>query len=121
MKKLGIMLSLLLLMFLVGCDKSTTAVNLTTEGSLGAIELRVYQDELQWRYETESSWTTLLDLDTLIGEAGINGVDGKNAEFQTAAGYIQWRLVGTSTWNNLIALDTLKGEIGKGVSEVVIN
>ena len=54
-------------MFLVGCDKSTTAVDLTTEGSLGAIELRVYQDELQWRYETESSWTTLLDLDTLIG------------------------------------------------------
>lgn len=121
MKKLGIMLGLLLLMFLVGCDKSTTAVDLTTERSLGAIELRVYQDKLQWRYETESSWTTLLDLDTLIGEAGINGVDGKNTEFQTAAGYIQWRLVGTSTWNNLIALDTLKGEIGKGVSEVVIN
>ena len=120
------MFGLLLLMFLVGCDKSTT-VDLSTEGSLGVIELRVYQDELQWRYETESSWTTLLDLDALIGEAGIDGVDGKNAEFQTAAGYIQWRLVGSSTWNNLIALDALKGETGMngidglGIAEVIIN
>ena len=44
--------------------------------------------------------------------APLDGEDGREVEFNVAAGYIQQRFVGETTWNNLVALADLKGEKG---------
>lgn len=121
--KTKILMLLMLLFFLVGCDQATTAP-IDTSAVQTAIELRVADDELQWKYTDETTWTSLLDLDTLVGETGTSGtpgVDGKEVSFQIAEGFIQWQYEGESTWTNLISLTSITGEAGVGIGYLEIN
>lgn len=55
------------------------------------------------------------------GEAGTNGIDGKNIELVKADSYIKWRYSGQDVgvgWTNLIALSELKGDSG---ADAIIN
>ena len=68
MKKLLFVL-LLFTFILSGCSGTTTGQVTTTSAinEVKNIELRVYENKLQWRYTDESSWTDLLDVDTIGG------------------------------------------------------
>lgn len=89
---------------LTGCDKKSN------------INVRVEGEYVQWQVEGEESWTNLLTLDEIIdaigndikGEPGIQGVDGKQVEFNTNSTHIVWRYIGDTTWKNLIAFSDLE-------------
>ncbi|MBG0762351.1 bacterial Ig-like domain-containing protein, partial [Acholeplasma laidlawii] len=70
---------------------------------------------IQWQYTGDSSWTNLVELTSLVGPAGQDGVDGINGKqvtFQVSEGFIQWQYAGDLTWNNLIDLATITGANG---------
>lgn len=73
---------------------------------------------IQWRYTSETVWTNLVEMTTLIGPKGDdglngeNGIDGREVVFQVSNDYIQWKYEGENAWTNLVALETLTGEKG---------
>lgn len=82
------------------------------------IQLQVAAGNVQWKYESDTSWNNLVSLSSLSGtpgkdgEDGTNGLDGKNISLQVSGGYIQWRRDGDASWSNLIATSSLKGDPG---------
>lgn len=86
------------------------------------IEISKNSTHIQWRYVGES-WTNLVAIADLKGDAGnagangtngsdgADGSDGKELEIQVTATHIQTRLAGGS-WSNLIALSSLRGADG---------
>lgn len=93
------------------------------------VELQKSITHIQWKYDTDISWTDLIAISELRGDDGVdgingtngidgtngvngtNGVDGKEVELQKTDTHIQWRLTGGS-WVNLVALTDLKGDQG---------
>ena len=79
-----------------------------------SVELAVVDNTVCWKYTSSSSWTKLLSLSDLKGEAGLNGetgkdgVDGKTPEFRVSNGYLQVKYQGESNaaWQNLVQLST---------------
>ncbi|HKL94986.1 MAG TPA: InlB B-repeat-containing protein, partial [Haploplasma sp.] len=70
---------------------------------------------IQWQYTGDTTWTNLVELTSLVGPAGQDGVDGINGKqvtFQVSEGFIQWQYVGDTTWTNLIDLQTITGADG---------
>jgi M6 family metalloprotease-like protein/uncharacterized repeat protein (TIGR02543 family) len=69
-------------------------------------------------YNTGISEGTVIDmtyeewLESIRGEQGYPGTDGKEVTFQVDEGYIQWQYVGEETWTNLVPLSTLTGSDG---------
>jgi len=84
-----------LMFLLVGCNQATTDVLVTTEGEIGLIELRVFNDKIQWKYELDDTWTDLVALSTLTGPAG---EDGKAVLFRVNEDIIQNKF-DENTWN----------------------
>ncbi|HOP57350.1 MAG TPA: leucine-rich repeat protein [Bacillota bacterium] len=106
---------------LVSCKDETTAVTTlttteaftvtttTTESDLSIrlhqiYDLGVASGDLPGTYE---EW-----LESIQGEQGIPGEDGRDINLQVASGYVQWQYVGDTTWTNLIALSSLIGADG---------
>ena len=114
MKK-RVLLLFLFLFLLVGCNQATTDVPVTTEGETGLIELRVFNDKIQWKYELDDAWTDLVALSTLTGPAG---EDGKAVLFRVNEDFIQWQREGDSTWTSLFDIASLQG---LGVESMLIN
>ena len=69
-------------------------------------------------YNTGVSEGNIMDMtyeewvDSIRGEQGLPGTDGREVQFQVSGGYIQWKYSGDETWMNLIDLATLTGEDG---------
>lgn len=107
-----------------------------TSLSANEVELRVNEDEIQWRYKTgtDTSWKNLISISEIKGDPGstpqiidgywwINGSNtgikavgesssAKEIELQVTDTQIQWRYVGDDSWNNLVDLSALKGSQG---------
>ncbi|PKK94624.1 MAG: hypothetical protein CVV60_05540, partial [Tenericutes bacterium HGW-Tenericutes-5] len=115
------LLWLFLLMFLlVGCNKTTDIITTTggsidTQDEMGLIELRVFDGNIQWKYDFENTWTDLVALSTLTGPTG---EDGKAVMFRLNEGYIQWQREGDSTWTSLFDIASLQG---LGIESMLIN
>ena len=118
MKRKLLWLFLFLFLF-VGCDKTTEVVttdgSITTQEEMALIELRVFDGNIQWKYDFESTWTDLVALSTLTGPTG---EDGKAVMFRLNEGYIQWQREGDLTWNNLFDIDSIQG---LGIESMLIN
>lgn len=82
------------------------------------VMLQVADGYIQWKYESDVTWTNLIataDLEGAAGAPGIpgdDGVDGTEITLQVTNGYIQWSYVGSGTWTNLIATVDLVGAQG---------
>ena len=86
------------------------------------VSLKVADGYIQWQYQGDTSWSNLIELTTLVGpkgedglhgENGLNGIDGREVLFQITSGYIQWKYTGDTSWSNLIELTTLVGPKGE--------
>ena len=77
--------------------------------------IQVSDGFIQWKYSDDTVWKDLISLDSLTGEKGNPGNDGREIELKVANDYIMWRYVDASNdnWTNLISLDTLTGSDGK--------
>jgi len=146
-RKILALLMLVLLFFIVGCEKPSElerqqkeiyqlAVEVGYEGTFDqwlesikgeqgipgedgkSVELTVGGDYIQWRNEGDTSWYNLISLNSLIGP---NGSNGKEVTFQVAYGFIKWKYVGDSTWNNLVELSTLKGFDGQSAYDIYVD
>jgi len=76
---------------------------------------QVAEGYIEWQYTGDTTWTNLVELTSLVGPAGADGVDGtdgKQVTFQVSEGFIQWQYVGDTTWTNLIDLQTITGADG---------
>jgi hypothetical protein len=89
--------------------------NAGTDGTDGKeVQLQVSGGYIQWKYDTDVSWTNLIAVSELVGATGATGAagaDGTEIELQVTETYIQWRYVGGS-WTNLVALSTITGPAG---------
>lgn len=111
-----------------------------TKGDTGQeIELQISDGYIQMKYPSDSSWTNLLALADVMGEAGpqgaigpdgpagrdgVNGTNGTDGapgtagaagpsiELQKTSTEIQWRVVGAGSWINLVALADITGPQG---------
>ena len=82
-----------------------------------SIELKVADGYIQMKYKNDSSWTNLLQLDTLKGQNGVSS----NTQMQVANGYIQWKNDLDNQWTNLVAISDLTGEKGSQIELNVAN
>ena len=103
--------------YLVGPPLDVTPVVVINEGIPGArgpagasAELRVDEDEVQWRVGDED-WQLLVPLADISGE---DGVDGAEVSMRTSGALLQWR-IGDAAWEDLYDLATLRGEDGAEV------
>ena len=103
--------------YLVGPPLDVTPVVVINEGIPGArgpagasAELRVDEDEVQWRVGDEE-WRLLVPLADITGE---DGVDGAEVSMRTSGTLLQWR-IGGAAWEDLYDLATLRGEDGAEV------
>ena len=103
--------------YLVGPPLDVTPVVVINEGIPGArgpagasAELRVDEDEVQWRVGDEE-WRLLVPLADITGE---DGVDGAEVSMRTSGTLLQWR-IGGAAWEGLYDLATLRGEDGAEV------
>lgn len=62
--------------------------------------LRVASGYIQWKYETDTTWTNLVAL---------TAITGPSVEITVDDGYIKWRQTNSEWWENLVSLDDLKG------------
>lgn len=110
-------------LFSAGCG----AVSKNT--ALGMPEVRNNGKAIQWKYDGESEWHDLIELDELRGASGKDGsdgkdgndgkdgldgkvgADGKTVEIRRDSGYIQWRYE-DGEWQNLVALADITGPSG---------
>jgi hypothetical protein len=93
------------------------------DGSDGeSIMLQVADDYIQWKLESDTSWTDLIAIADLKGNTGdtgnagtdgVDGEDGREVEFQNNGTYIQWKYSDETTWTNLVALADITGEDGE--------
>lgn len=102
------------------------AAPLLLTGCMGStennVDFRVYNGYIQTTTDG-TNWENLVDLDTLKGLPGDDGIgiDGREVEFQTTEYYIQWRYKTANNsdyWRNLIAISALEGEEGTDGREV---
>ena len=103
--------------YLVGPPLDVTPVVVINEGIPGArgpagasAELRVDEDEVQWRVGDED-WQLLVPLADISGE---DGVDGAEVSMRTSGALLQWR-IGDAAWEDLYDLATLRGQDGAEV------
>ena len=88
------------------------------------VTFQVSEGFIQWQYVGDTTWTNLIDLQTITGADGSNGTDGADGRevlFQVADGFIQWQYTGDTTWTNLVDINTLTGVQGIGISNTSIN
>lgn len=80
------------------------------------VEIQKTDTEIQWRYEGDEQWKTLITLDTLTGKQGAAGIDGKTVEIRKNVGdtktTIQWSYYGEDKWVDIIDIEAIRGEKG---------
>ena len=74
------------------------------------IEFRVTNEAIEFRYEDETTYETLINLDQLRGPIGENGRD---VVIDITETHVVWRYSDQTTWTNLIPIDTLIGMAGQ--------
>lgn len=92
-------------------------------GGMRDIEIRSFGGYIQWKYSDEVLWNNIVDLTTLKGDTGDQGLpgtqgdpgaaglDGLSVELQLDGDYVQWRQVG-GIWENLFSISSLQGIAG---------
>jgi serine protease Do len=114
MNKVRFIIIVLISFFLVGCNFTKVTTNQTEE--FISSEMIVEEDDLSitlnYIYElavetgdfdgTYGEW-----LETVRGEQGLPGIDGREVQLQVVDGFIQWKYDGDSTWINLIDITTI--------------
>ena len=103
-----------------GSDGSDGADGLNGEPVL----IRKGDTHIEWKYESDGSWTELVALADLKGEQGDQGIpgndgsdgaDGLNGEpvlIRKGDTHIEWKYESDELWTELVALADLKGEQG---------
>jgi hypothetical protein len=76
------------------------------------VSFQVASGFIQWKRESDETWTNLYQLSLLIGPKGDSGVNGREVSFRVESGHIQWQYDGEETWTNLIEIQTLIGAKG---------
>lgn len=66
----------------------------------------------QIRVNPDGTMEVLVGVPGAKGDAGTDGIDGREIELRKTADYVQWRYLGETSWINLIALVDLKGAKG---------
>jgi hypothetical protein len=104
----------------VSISTAVTAVLLPgAQGEPGKeVEFRVTDEAIEYRYDGDSTYTTLIDLDDLIGPMGMNG---KDVFFDINETHILWRYHDQTTWIQLISIESLKGLTGNPGKSVMID
>jgi len=104
----------------VSISTAVTAVLLPgAQGEPGKeVEFRVTDEAIEYRYDGDSTYTTLIDLDDLIGPMGMNG---KDVFFDINETHILWRYSDQTTWMNLIDLESLRGMPGNNGKAIEID
>ena len=110
------------------------------------MEIRVFDDTIQWRYKDETSWQDLVsvqsgkDVEMRLHEGafqwrhvngtwedflsldeltrGDQGLPGREVLFQVEDGFIQWQYEGDTEWFNLVAIEEFMGPQGEAGREV---
>lgn len=80
------------------------------------VELRVHIDQLQWRYEHEDTWQTLIDIGLLKGKDGV-GTASVTIDEQ---GHL-WIVLSDGTETDLGPIIGRQGDQGIGIKHVTIN
>jgi len=107
-RKLLALFIIILLIFIVGCDGDKVSKDLKKQQN------EIYQLAVEVGYNgTFEEW-----LETVKGDQGTPGEDGKNIELIVSGDYIKWRNEGDSNWNNLVSIDSLIGPNGSDGKEV---
>ena len=71
------------------------------------VEFRVSENYIQWTNDG-INWENIISVNDLKGQQGIQGIPGKQVEFQATETHIQWKYVGETTWKNLVSFEALK-------------
>ena len=79
------------------------------------VTLRVDSGYIQWKYASDETWQNLIDLITLKGPSG---TDGLEVLLRVEGDYLQWKYEGELTWNNMYNISSLEG---LGIQELLIN
>lgn len=81
-----------------------------------SIEIQKTDTEIQWKYEGDEQWKSLITLDTLTGKNGADGINGKSVEIRKNVGdnktTIQWSYYGEDSWVDIIDIEAIRGEKG---------
>ena len=101
--------------FIVGVTSISLAVtSIFLPGPQGEpgreIEFRVTNEAIEFRYDDETTYNTLINLDQLRGPIGENGRDVVIDMNET---HVVWKYSDQTTWINLIPIETLKGMAGQ--------
>ncbi|MDD4077916.1 MAG: hypothetical protein PHT03_08090, partial [Bacilli bacterium] len=108
MKKYFYLFIIIFLFCFFGCDCFRKESELTRQ------QKEIYQLAVDVGFKgTFDEW-----LETVKGEQGLPGADGKNVELIIQEGYIKWRNEGDTVWYNLIPLESLMGEAGSDGKDV---
>lgn len=109
-----------LLIGVVSVSTAVTAVLLPgPQGEPGKeVEFRVTNESIEYRYEGDTEYSSLIDLSQLRGPIGENG---KQVIFDINDTHIIWRYSDQNTWINLILLDSLKGLTGRNGTSVELD
>ena len=94
------------------------------DGKEFQIRLNETTNAYEYKYDDETEWNVLVDLDDLKGApgatgapgaAGTPGANGKNLElkYNSETGYIEWSVAGENDWTELISSTVLKGDKGE--------
>lgn len=104
----------------VSVSTAVTAVLLPgPQGEPGKeVEFRVTNESIEYRYEGDTEYSSLIDLSQLRGPIGENG---KQVIFDINDTHIIWRYSDQNTWINLILLDSLKGLTGRNGTSVELD
>jgi hypothetical protein len=79
------------------------------------VDIRVLNNNLQWQYTGDETWTSLFDLATLRGQNGTNGLDGEDGRelsFRVTDLAIEYQFEGETVWSTLVPLSALRGQDG---------
>jgi len=111
-RKIFLFISLVFLLSIsIGCG------NLKNDSNLEKQQKEIYQLAVDVGFDgTYEEW-----LESIKGEQGIPGINGKNVELIVIDNYIKWRNVGDANWYELISIDLLIGEKGEDIELQVSN
>ena len=94
---------------------NNTSTGIKAQGEQGnagkKVEIQKTDTAIQWKYDEDAEWQTLVELSALKGATGDNG---KSVKIAVNDNNIQWRYTDDSNdWQTIIAVDTLKGSKGE--------
>ncbi len=109
----------ILLLFIIsfglfGCNGLTTTFATTSESTIITTQInnQIHEIYLLAVGAEQTDLTYAEWLESIKGDQGLPGADGKEVLLRVYDGMIQWQHVGESTWNDLIALSELIGPEG---------